>query len=199
MRLAIVLLGILLVAGCGKEEYFGNFLPFATGNVWTFEDENGNRAEISIYGDSLSGYKDTIFKVFFLGNNMDFLKTPNYVSWRWYRTIVVNDKEIELENKYYPFFEMPFISGEKRTIENNAFFSDEDVYYHNMYSYEFDENENAVNITINSRYYTVIEGDTTHHEVSYIFTVVRDTGFKEITYIEDTTIHHFSLVGFQGG
>lgn len=192
-------LSLLLFISCGKDEYFGDYVPLTTGSKWTFEDDAGNLAEISVYADSLSSYKDTIFKVFFLGSNIDFLKTPNYVSWRWYRSVVVNDKEIVLEDRFYPFWEIPFISGEKRTIVNNVAFYDDGIYYRNAYSYEFQREDDIVKIMINSGYYTIVGEDTVQHDLSYIFTMVQDTGFKEIIYIKDGITHHFRLVGFHGG
>ncbi len=197
--LSVILFAFLFFDGCGKKEFFGNFLPFSVGTSWILEDEGGNRAEISVYGDSLSGYKDTIFKVFFLGKNIDFIKTPNYVSWKWYRTLVVNDREIELENRFYPFLEEPFVPEEERVIAYTAYFNEVGVYYSNRYTYVFERHGDGLTITINSNYFVATGDDTTRHQIIYIFTMAEDTGFKEITVVEDTLQHHFTLVDFRGG
>ncbi len=194
----IVIMLMLLYSGCGKRVFFGNYLPFSTGYKWTFEDENGSLAEIEIFSDSLSGFRDTVFRVFFLGKNVDFVKTPNTLSWRLVKKAVIKDREVLLEDRYYPFFEMPFEDGKTNSIVYERRDIETGVYFRREYNYKygFNEDEAMVDIHLNTLY--VYDNDSIKENLQYLFYLVPDTGFKRIVYVENGKTHYFHLKEYRG-
>ena len=186
-------------AGCGKKEFFTDYIPLSMGSVWVFEDNDGSMAEIEITDDSLTAYRDTIFKLFFLGNNIDFMKTPNTLSWRFTKRYLIEDREVVLEDRYYPFFEMPFIEGRTRHIvyENHDSYSG--AYFKRVYDYTYGMEHERVRVDITSDVLYVYNNDSVNDVSSYTFFLSPDTGFVKIIYTLNGKVHNLKLKEYKKG
>ncbi len=197
MRYVYLAVAVFLIS-CARSPVFENYIPLSTGSKWLFESQDGTSAEISVYSDSLTESRDTVFNIFFLGDNIEFVKTPNTISWMLSTEDVVNDEEVVLERRFYPFFEQPFISGEKRRIVYEDYNSDATMYFRRVYEYEYDLNDDGsvnLNIWINSL--KVRADDSTVNSENYTITLVPDTGFKRIVLDRNGNTYVFELRDLQ--
>lgn len=194
----ILTLILFITMGCGEKLNFRDYLPFNTGSEWIFKDEEGNLAKIEVNSDSLISLRDTVYSVFFLGQNIGFIKTPNSISWHFIKKVVIEDREVVVEDRFYPFFEMPFIEGKTSRVVYENRDAESGVYFKRVYDYVYNTVSEGISIGITTCALYVYNGDSIREEVSYDFLLVPDTGFKKITYGEGGVIHRLELIEYFG-
>ncbi|GEM_PF-6940776 len=197
IKYLLIAFAVVVLSGCGRKVYFDDYLPFTTGSKWIFEDDEGALAEVEVSADSLSTFRDTIYKVFFLGKNLDFLKTPNTLSWHFVKTVVIEDREIFMEDRYYPFFEMPFVAGRTGRIVYEKYDNKTGAYFKRIYEYIYNFENRGIRVNISTDALYVYNNDSTDEQESYSFLLVPDTGFVEITYVKDGRTHNLNLIEYR--